>query len=118
MSTLFTTLLRPGDTEELDVAITFTTTVHGRYIPATYWEPAEYPELEHEFVSAEPDGWEGPLTDAEVAQMREWFEAHTSDADEACTVEDTGPDPDEMRERHYEYEQEARADRRMWGEEV
>ena len=107
---IWTTLARPGDDgdpEERDVAITFATTIHGRYIPATYWEPAEYPELEHTFLSAEFDGWPGPLTDAEMAQMRAWFEAHQAEADEAAVVEDWR-DPDEERERRDDWERDSR----------
>lgn len=31
---------------EIDIDVECTFDEHGRYIPATYWEPAEYPEIE------------------------------------------------------------------------
>lgn len=110
---IWTALPRPGDDgapEDRDVCITFATTVHGRYIPATYWEPAEYPELEHTFLTAQFDGWPGPLTDDEMAQMRDWFHRHQSEADDATSVEDEGRDPDEERDLRWDWVRDSRRD--------
>ena len=84
---LGTTLIRQdaaGEPVECDVAINYAATMTSPGYPATWMEPAEGPEFEIEFLSAELDGIPedapGPLTAIETATLRKWFEEHESDA--------------------------------------
>lgn len=43
--------------------------VYGQYYPATYWEPAEYPELEIDEVTL--NGEEITLTDKQTEEVEE-----------------------------------------------
>lgn len=78
---LNTTLIRQdndGAPVECDVAIRYAATMTHRGYPATWTEPAEGPEFEVEFLSAEldgiPDDAPGPLTVIEIETLRKWFD--------------------------------------------
>ena len=105
MPQIFTTLARPldGEPEQFDVMITYDARCTSRGCAATYWQPAEADEWDVTFVSAEFDGGEpedapGPITEAELAELRQWFAAHEDEATRWIEIDD-GPDPDEARER-------------------
>ena len=78
---LSATLIRQddeGEPVECDVAINYAATMTSPGYPATWMEPAEGPEFEIEFLSAEldgiPDDAPGPLTAIEIETLRKWFE--------------------------------------------
>jgi hypothetical protein len=75
--------------------------------------PAEPAEAEFEFVRAEFDGGEpddapGPITEAETATLRVWFEAHEAEALRAYVEQPAAASQDRA-----DYEYELRRDERM-----
>lgn len=74
---------------ECDIAIYFDVASFTPGSPATWTDPAEPAEYEFEIVSVEfdsgePDDAPGPLTAAEIAEMREWFDSHAEEAEDAA----------------------------------
>ena len=82
--TIETTILRPASDEPgealvlWDVEIEFRETGYRPGAPATWTDPGDAAEHDIEYVGAElhPDAPGGPLTEAEHAQMRAWFDEH------------------------------------------
>ena len=78
------------------------------YVPATYWQPAEGGLFEDvEFVRAEMvDEDEPPLTEAETAIVRAWFEScEASDLIQCAALSAKpydGPDPDRARDEAWD----------------
>lgn len=117
ISALITRTDADGDTEELDVLVYFKVESHTAGCPARirYDEndhPEEPEEWEFSFLRAEidtPAPSDAPLTDAEIAGLRVWFETEKAQ-DKAATeagedlADDDGPDSDEYRDRAFDRE--------------
>lgn len=105
MTPLYTTVIRTdpdGDTVECEAAIHFTVDSYTPGYAATWTRPGEGAEIECSFDRAELVGLPvaAPLTDAELATLRAWFEANHDQAYEAANDNhDNRPDPDDARER-------------------
>jgi hypothetical protein len=103
---LYTTIVRideDGDPIECDAVVHFTVESFTPGYPATRTDPAEGPEIEVAFESAELDGHPGKLTDAELSTLRTWFDAHHEQAwDCANDNYEPGPDPDDARDRGWD----------------
>ena len=102
-----------GDQVECDMIVYFEVDSFTPGCPATWEQPAEAPEYELSFLSAEFDGGEpddapGPLTEAEVAVLKVWFEANY---DRACEFADESAADNEYDHADYLYDQ--RRDERM-----
>ena len=116
---LCTTLRRndlDGDPADIDVILYFQCTSYSAGTRRTHpgghwngdgWDPPDDPEFEAEFLRAEFDGPEpsdapGPLTEAETAGLRDWFEAHQDEALQAYldqTPDDFGDEADRAYDR-------------------
>lgn len=94
------TIERNIDGCDVEGDVTVTYVIHGRYCPATWEDPAEYPEVEIVSVTT-LDPWMVPhevsLNDAEEQAFIEYVSKRHDPAD--------GPDPDHARD--------ARIDREM-----
>ena len=54
-----------SEVELIDVVFS----IHGQYYPATYWEPAEYPEIEINEVRLNDRDIVGELTESELEEI-------------------------------------------------
>ena len=79
-----------GETVELEVTVTGS--VSGRYRPATRWDPAEYGEVEIEYT-VDQHGNSIELTDSERNEAEEALAEASREEDEG------GEDPDDARDR-------------------
>ena len=78
-----------GDPAECAVRVFFDSTKNGHYRPATRTDPAEHPEFDVRFSHAEPyDKHDPPLTGAEIAALRIWFDSHAATATEIARESD------------------------------
>jgi hypothetical protein len=69
---------------EIDIDVECTFDEHGRYIPASYWEPAEYPEIELCTIRAAI----GPSTTEELNWV-DMYDELRDDAQAECEQVDT-----------------------------
>ena len=102
---LFTSIERTdenGDPDEVEVVITFTVTRFNRGYASSLTDPGWSDEYEFHLEDAElhrQPASAAPLTDTEMAQIKNWFAAHHDDASEVAADQyHDGPDPDARRD--------------------
>lgn len=83
--------------ETVEIEVTVTGSVSGKYRPATRWDPAEYGEVEIE-CAVDNEGNEIELTDSERAEAEEKL------AEDAREEQEEGEDPDDARDRQMDRE--------------
>ena len=88
---LCTTLVRQdndGEVFECDAIVYFDARMTARGCPPSWTDPGWAAEYEVAFRTADLDGLAqeapGPLTEVEVATLRQWFEAHAAEAYECA----------------------------------